>query len=293
MTRISIVIPVYSGEKTIVPLAEKIDSVLSGKFDWEAILVFDRGRDNSWERIVELCRRYPGRVSGYSLAANYGQQRSLMFGLSKATGDYIVTMDEDLQHDPEYIPRLINEIETGGYDIVYGRFRSLEQPWSRKIFSRVLRKILVTFIPHLNNDYSPYRIIRKEIAERVTGMNGTITFIDDYLSRVSKNFGIIAIDHKPRPGGKSSYSLSGLSWLALSAIFAYTLIVPLLIVSGLILLLLSLFLIDGVVAQNLLYTAAGVLLLAGFTGTCSNLKNRRKNRRDVRVSETAGLTVEE
>jgi undecaprenyl-phosphate 4-deoxy-4-formamido-L-arabinose transferase len=221
MTKISIVVPVYSGEKTIVPLVEKIDPVLSGKYDWEAILVFDRGKDGSWEKISELCKHYPSRVFGYSLASNYGQQRSLMFGLSKACGDYIVTMDEDLQHDPEYIPKLINEIESGDYDIVYGRFRSLEQPGSRKVFSRLLRKILVRFIPHLNNDYSPYRIIRKEIAEKVIGMNGTITFLDDYLSRVSKKFGLVELEHRARPGGKSSTRTFGAGYLGNICIYPY------------------------------------------------------------------------
>lgn len=286
MSKISVVVPVYRGESTIVPLVERISDVLGNGYLWEAILVFDNGHDNSWDRIKELCARYPDRVSGYRLSRNYGQQRALMFGLSKASGDFIVTMDEDLQHDPAGIHLLLDAIVSEGYDVVYGKFGRLEQNIPRKIFSKLLRRILITFLPHLYRDYSPYRIIRSDTLQKIIGMNGTITFIDDYLSRVTANSGFVRVNHSRRPSGKSSYSVSGLFGLALSAILAYSYIVPVLLFTGAGIIAASL-LVSPLHGRGTIYMVTGGIVLAmGLAGLAVNLVNRGNNLRKVELSES-------
>lgn len=284
MTLISVIVPVYGGEHTIIDLIKKVDSTLGGRYEWEAILVHDHGSDESWEMITKICDQYSESVSGYKMAANYGQQRALMFGLSMASGDFIVTMDEDLQHDPEDIPKLITRAIVDGYDIVYGRFRKLEQPYLRKVFSRILRFILVSFIPHLTKDYSPFRVIKSTIADKLIGRNGTIVFIDDYLCKITDNISVIDLEHYKRPGGSSSYSVMGLIGLAISAILAYSYIVPLLLISGV---LIGLFpaIIKLSLPEETPFVYCGIVfLLIGIAGLIVNMINKRRNNRIVEVT---------
>ena len=88
------------------------------RLEHEIILVNDGSRDRSWEIISELSSRFPA-VRGLNLMRNYGQHNALLCGIRAAKYDVIVTMDDDLQHPPEEIPRLLEQLEQG-FDVVYG-----------------------------------------------------------------------------------------------------------------------------------------------------------------------------
>lgn len=286
--KISVVIPVFNGSDSLNELTERISTLPLNGTATEIIMVFDHGREEAWYRIEELSRLYPGVVHGYRLERNYGQQRALLYGISQSNGHYIVTMDEDLQHDPDYIPALIAMAEEGNHEVVYGRFRELQQPPVRKFFSGVLRKVLVTFRPSLPRDYSPYRIIRHDVAAMLPEMNGTIAFVDDYLSRVASRFGVEEIEHRARKGNKSSYTVSSLVMLAVSAILAYTAAIPLMLAGGVALVVLSFFtFIDGL-AESVAFYGGLVLLFFGIVALISNNINTKKNRREVIVESKTG-----
>lgn len=286
--KISVVIPVFNGSESLDKLTERITTLPLNGTAVEIIMVFDHGHEEIWRRIEELSRFYPGVVHGYRLERNYGQQRALLYGISQAKGHYIVTMDEDLQHDPVYIPALIATAEKGNHEVVYGRFRELQQPVVRKFFSGVLRKILVTFRPSLPRDYSPYRIIRHDVAAMLPGMNGTIAFIDDYLSRVASRFGVVEIEHRARKGDKSSYPVSSLVMLAVSAILAYTAAVPLMIAGGVALVALSFLSFINGLAESFTFYGGVALLLTGLIALISNFINYKKSREEVIVESKTG-----
>ena len=99
---LSIIIPVYNSENILQNLAKEIDNALNKNIQRELILINDFSKDNSWEMIKKLTQSY-SYIKGINLVSNYGQHNAISAGLHYASGEYIVMMDDDLQHDPIYI----------------------------------------------------------------------------------------------------------------------------------------------------------------------------------------------
>ena len=118
---LSIIIPVYNSEKILPVLIEEIKkSLMANKLKKELIFVNDLSEDHSWEKIKELAKKN-SFIKGISLKKNYGQHNAIAAGLSEATGSYIILMDDDLQHDPIYIEKILFELENG-YDACYVKY---------------------------------------------------------------------------------------------------------------------------------------------------------------------------
>ena len=111
MALYSIVIPVYNSEKSLEILYSRIVKVFDNeiKQPFEMILVDDCSKDNSYKIIKQLSAKDP-RIKGIQLAVNHGQQKAVLCGFRHVKGDYIITMDDDLQHPPEQIHILIDEM---------------------------------------------------------------------------------------------------------------------------------------------------------------------------------------
>ena len=101
----SIIVPVYNGEKTIKELTERLLIDLNHT-NFEIIFIYDCGPDNSWQVIKSIVEKYPDIVNGIHLSRNYGQHNAIICGIKESKGDFIITMDEDLQHRPEDICRI-------------------------------------------------------------------------------------------------------------------------------------------------------------------------------------------
>ena len=115
----SIIVPVYKSEATLDELYHRLVEVIkiiSPRF--EIIFIEDCGGDSSWEIIVKLSQS-DSRVRGVQLSCNFGQHNALLCGIRAAKGDIIVTLDDDLQHPPEEIPKLLNKLSEN-FDVVYG-----------------------------------------------------------------------------------------------------------------------------------------------------------------------------
>jgi glycosyltransferase involved in cell wall biosynthesis len=115
----SVVIPVYFGEPTLEELIIQLEQVLPSLFsNYEIILVNDGSRDASWEIISSLAKSH-SRIRAFNLMRNYGQHNALLCGIRAAQYPITVTMDDDLQHPPQEIGKLIVRLKEG-YDVVYG-----------------------------------------------------------------------------------------------------------------------------------------------------------------------------
>lgn len=217
--KLSIIIPVFKGEATLLILYKKISDTLSGKYDFEVIFVDDNSQDDSWKIIRQLHHGMAGSIKGFRLDRNYGQHEALLYGMRHSTGQYIVTMDEDMQHDPEYIPEMISFMNEMKLDVLYAKFREYRRTSLHKLESGIARKIAVFLIPVVHKDYSPYRIIRSEIADNLHYGSGTV-FLDAILGRATSKIGSCIIEHREssRP---SSYSPFKRILLALSIITSH------------------------------------------------------------------------
>jgi undecaprenyl-phosphate 4-deoxy-4-formamido-L-arabinose transferase len=227
---ISIVIPVYNSAEILPSLAERLDRVLPGVTDsFEVILVNDGSRDASWQEILRLAEKYPW-IRGFSLMRNYGQHNALLCGIRAARGDVIVTMDDDLQHPPEEIPKLLDKLSEG-FDVVYGAPEKENHGLMRDLASQMTKIVLKSGMgAEVARRVSAFRAFRSYLREGFADYNGTFISIDVLLTWSTTRFAWIFTRHEPRAIGQSNYTLFKLITHAVNMITGFS-TVPLQIAS--------------------------------------------------------------
>ena len=206
----SIIIPVYIGEQTVEKLYDRIKQFFADKYNYEVIFVYDCGKDNSWEVLLKIKMQNPQNVKLIRLSRNYGQHNALICGFEYAKGDFIVTMDEDLQHAPEDIQKLIDKQKEMDYDVVYGKYEIRNHSGFRNAGSSILKRIIDVGIPDIHPDYSAFRLIKAGIAKSCITMRNSYTFLDGYISWITTNCSSCIVSHSERQGGVSAYTFSKL-----------------------------------------------------------------------------------
>jgi len=263
---LSVVIPVYNGGKTIPELCRKVKEELGANYTYEIIFVHDYGRDNSWPVITEIINRNPDTVRGFKLSKNYGQHNAILFGIKEAMGDFIITLDEDLQHNPAFISKLLKKQKEGDFDVVYARFKELKHPGLRIRTSELLRRVLKIIVPGIFPYYSPYRLLKRNVAKQITFLKNSYTFIDGYLGMKTESFGYIDAEHFKRLDGVSSYSYYKLFRHAIMIAFAYSPLKRWILTSALVFNALSIgcYLSYGIISGS--STIRILCMLSGFIG---------------------------
>jgi len=203
MTTISVVVPVYNSAGCLRELTERAHRTLQR--DYELILVNDQSLDNSWEMIQEIVNDYD-TVLGINLRINSGQDNAIMAGLRQSKGNYIVIMDDDLQHAPEDIIKLYERCREG-FDICFADFKVKKQRLWKNIGSWINGRIAEASINKSRHIYlSPFKIMRKEIVEAICAYDGPFPYIDGLIMTVTNNLTKIKVEHHDRFSGKSTYS---------------------------------------------------------------------------------------
>lgn len=207
--RYSVVIPVYRAVDTLPILVDRLSQVLGNKLTG-IVLVYDCGHEQSLAKILEICNQNP-LVKGVELTRNYGQHNATICGFEMVeNADFIITLDEDLQHFPKDIPALIEKQKESKADVVYGVYAEKNHSFFRNFTSSILKKLLAVGIPELNNKYSSFRLIRTDIAKSTIGMKNSYTFLDGYLTWVTSSVESVLVNHGESQAGQSSYSTRAL-----------------------------------------------------------------------------------
>jgi glycosyltransferase involved in cell wall biosynthesis len=219
----SVVIPVYRGEATIETLVERLGKVLpTAAEQFEVILVNDGSPDDSWGVIGRLAKRFDW-VRGIRLTRNYGQDNALLGGILDSRFDVLATLDDDLQHAPEDLPRLFGKLSEG-YDVVYGVPRIRRQVWWKSLFSTAVKRV-ISFLTGLAavQGMSSFRVFRAEAARQAgASISGPDVSVDVLLSWIFTRFAAVEIEEAPRLQGTSNYSLFKLVRLSLRILTNYT-----------------------------------------------------------------------
>lgn len=207
---ISVVTPVYNGEASLGELCRRLAEVLPRiSAQHEVILVNDGSRDRSWETISELCSRSPV-VRGLNLMRNYGQHNALLCGIRAAKYDLVVTMDDDLQHPPEEIPRLLARLEEG-FDVVYGAPKAEQNGLVRALASRITRLALSAAVgSDVAKNVSAFRVFRTQLRDAFAAYQSPFVSIDVLLTWATTRFGATTVAFQPRHSGSSNYSFTKL-----------------------------------------------------------------------------------
>ncbi len=209
--KISIVVPVYNEEENVPILYDRLKEVLEKiPYDYEIIFVDDGSIDRTREILEEIASK-DKKVKVIEFARNFGQTPAMMAGMDYATGDVIVTMDGDLQNDPEDIPRLLEKIEEG-YDVVSGwRKNRQDAAISRKLPSKIANWLIGKMTGVKIHDYGcTLKAYRSDVIKKVRLYGELHRFIPALASTVTSVSRIIEIPvkHHPRIYGKSKYGIS-------------------------------------------------------------------------------------
>lgn len=213
---VSVVVPVFNGEPSLGELTRMLGQVLPRvSNDYEVILVNDASPDRSWEIISELAKEFTW-LRGIDLFRNYGQHNALLAGIRAASGDIIVTMDDDLQHLPEDIPALVRKLEE--CDLVYGVPRVKRHSLGRVIASRLMKLALTSLGESSTLRRSPYRAFRTCLRDAFSEYSSPFVSIDVLLDRAAPKIGAVTVQHAARSNGSSNYSIGKLTSLAFNVI---------------------------------------------------------------------------
>lgn len=231
VVQLSVVIPVYGSAETLRPLTERLIAALTAiGLPFEVIFVNDGSPDDSWAILCDLQRVHSECVIAIELMRNYGQHNAVMCGFRHARGDFIVTLDDDLQNPPEEIPKLLNAIRDGAYDLVYGVYESKKHRAWQNLGSEVIQAFY-RMVFKTSARISSFRVIRRCLLESTFSYSLNFTFIDGLLAWNTQRVGQVRVSHEPRKQGRSGYSLSRLL-LHATNIFTNFSLLPLQLVSG-------------------------------------------------------------
>lgn len=205
MPHISVVVPVYKAESTLEDLCRRIKTSLETITpDFEVILVEDCGGGRSWEIIQRLAGLDP-RVVGIQLSRNFGQHAATICGFSVADGEWVFTLDDDLEQNPEDIPRIYAKAQEG-VDLVYGIYPQRSHTRWRNVTSELARWLFGLAIPSLNHQYTSFRCMRNHIAKAMCQFQSPFPFVDGYLSWLTNNYATVEVEHAQRAHGGSNYT---------------------------------------------------------------------------------------
>jgi glycosyltransferase involved in cell wall biosynthesis len=204
--KISIIIPVYRSAVILPELHSQLTQTFKGlSSSFEIIFVEDCGGDDSWEVIQRLATA-DSRVRGFRMSRNYGQHNALLCGIRAARGDVIVTMDDDLQHPPEELPKLIAKLREG-YDVVYGTPERQQHGLLRDLSSLITKLVLQAAMgASTARQVSPLRAFRAELRDAFSDYRSPTVNIDVLLTWATTRFTAVRVRHKPRKIGASGYT---------------------------------------------------------------------------------------
>ncbi len=216
---VSIVVPCYNSSGTIrevVELTLREFEKLPG-YTCEFVLVNDFSRDDTFEKIRELCQQYPF-VKGVNLSRNFGQHNAIMAGLSYAEGDFVVGMDDDLQTHPSQLFKMIHKIEEG-YDLVFGVFSETKFKWFKRFTSSIASFLMWHMIKRPKGvQASNYWICRRFVRDEMVKYNSYNLYLQVLFYQTSHYIGNVEVEHFDRKRGQSNYTFRKLMALFLTCL---------------------------------------------------------------------------
>jgi len=219
---LSVVVPVYRSEAILPDLVQRLSQVLPSLAEqFELVFVNDCSPDRSWDVISDLAGQYSW-IRPINLMRNYGQHNALLCGIRAARYGVIVTMDDDLQHPPEEIPKLLEALG-GGYDVVYGTPEQEQHGLGRDFASWVTKLALQNVMgAEVARQVSAFRVFRAEVARAFAHYQGAFVSIDVLLTWGTNRFSVRAVRHDSRKVGASGYTFRKLATHAMNMMTGFS-----------------------------------------------------------------------
>lgn len=219
---IAIIVPLYSCRRFLEELYNRLVATLESMgVSFRLIFVDDCGPDRPWTDLVSMCEK-DSRVVAIRFARNFGQHYAISAGLEHADATFSVVMDGDLQDRPEEIPKLYAEARKG-FDVVIAIRPVRKDRFLKRMSSRLFYLVLnsfsdLQFDPRAGN----FRIISRKVVENYLSMREQLRIFGGLIAWMGFDTAKIEVEHAPRAGGGSSYSIGKLLGLAINVIIAYS-----------------------------------------------------------------------
>jgi len=276
---VSVIVPVYGSSHYLFELDERIRKALLGSdlvADFEIIYVNDVSPHGALPYLKEILSTRPGVVV-VDLMKNVGQLKATVSGIEHASGELIVTIDDDLQQHPEEIPILLAVLVEGDLDLVVARFEKPQHSFLRRLGSKCARFLAVRYLRVRSDvEFSSFCVMRRAVYSNFFN-DSRREPVPGWMYRTTSRYGSATVQHSRRPAGKSTYSLSQLLHASLPFFSVISdLVLKFLVGIGLVLVTTSLagimYLLFRYSRGELTspgYTSTVLLLLAnlGFTGS--------------------------
>lgn len=219
---ISVVVPVYNSEGSLRALVERLEPVLRAHAArFELLLVNDGSKDGSWPVVEELAARHDW-VRGIDMMRNYGQHNALLCGLRAARHELVATMDDDLQHPPEELPKLLARLEEG-CDVVYGTPRHEQHGLLRDLASQITKLALQKSMgAETARKVSAFRVLRARLRDAFADYRNPYVSLDVLLTWSTTRFAAVEVRHDPRTIGASNYTVGKLLTHAMNMVTGFS-----------------------------------------------------------------------
>ncbi len=255
---ISIVVPCYNEEPALKPFyaaVNKVSQEMSGVVDFEFVFVDDGSRDGTLREIEQL-RKTDERVRFVSFSRNFGKEAAILAGLDYAKGDYVATMDADLQDPPELLPAMYDAIKTGDYDCVATRRVNRDgEPPIRSFFARMFYRLINKMSKiEMVDGARDYRLMTRQMVDAIISMREYNRYSKGLFSFVGFKTKWVEYKNVQRVAGETHWSFWKLFVYAIDGICAFS-TVPLVMaaVLGLVFCLLAFVMVIVIVVKTLLY----------------------------------------
>jgi len=213
---LSLVIPVYNGSQTIRAVVESIQRVFASR-SFEIILVNDGSEDDSEKVCAQLVQESRGTVTLVQLSRNFGEHSAVLAGLSQARGEYMAVLDDDGQHPPEEVARMLAEIKQKNYDVVYGHYIEKQHSQFRNAGSRFNDRIATLMLGKPKDLYlSSFKVMNRFLVNEIIKYRGPYPYADGLIYRTTRRIGQIPVEHRANMIGPSRYTFRKLLGLWLN-----------------------------------------------------------------------------
>ena len=220
----SIVVPVYGDAKHLPELVDRIDAAFRkiGRPLPEMVIVDDIGPGDAWNEISRLSDRRI-KVVAIQLMRNFGQHNALMCGFRHASGDVIITMDDDLQHEPESVSALLTRLAETNADLVYGVYETKQHDGGRNLGSWIVNQFY-RLVFQMPVTVTSFRAVRRELVDAILRYDLNFTYIDGLLAWNTRRIEMVSVPHNARVDGRSGYTIGKLATLAMNVFTNFSLI---------------------------------------------------------------------
>jgi dolichol-phosphate mannosyltransferase len=215
---LSVIIPVFNEEENVEDLAAEVDRALEGSgLTWECLWVDDGSTDGTADRLTIIAARDPKERHRFlRFERNAGQSAALWAGFRHARGRLIATLDGDGQNDPRDLPRLVDMLRHGGYDMVNGYRAKRHDSWLRRISSRIANAFRNRVTGKTVRDVGcSTRVFRRECVEHLPPFKGLHRFLPTLVVLYGYRITETPVGHRPRRKGVTKYGIHNRLWVGL------------------------------------------------------------------------------